>query len=421
MRHLIISEIALLSEVEKRARRETLDPKRTIVLGSNETGKSSLLKAIYHTFGAEPAKQHPRWQNAEVKSLVKFSVDTERYILLRDSSYFALFSGDGGFLKSFTRISGGLGPYLSQILGFGLVLASRQEELSSDFKFLKETVTDEIECPTCGNHYENDFAVRFSIASDEDRVTEFVAHINAEITRLEGEISNVYENYSVAKGEAERIQSILSEKQGELTLGTVIESEGRRAADKLLNDQLDSIKGQTEELNIELGKIKDELRALNAKSSGVRKQVMEEYERSLRENFISLDVLSFSEVVFKSLTPHLIEIGSTLPRALLAYQFTILDLISKRSPATVCPIVIDSPNQQAQDKDSLTRILKFISEHQPHGTQLILGLENDMGLTLGGKLISTPSYKYRLLEDDQYQSVHDEIFGLLKNSLRNSD
>jgi hypothetical protein len=80
--------------------------------------------------------------------------------------------------------------------------------------------------------------------------------------------------------------------------------------------------------------------------------------------------------------------------------------------------VIDSPNQQAQDQESLTRILTFISENQPDGTQLILGLENDMGLEFGGKKIITPTVKHHLLQEEQYASVHQEIFNLLKNSLR---
>lgn len=81
-------------------------------------------------------------------------------------------------------------------------------------------------------------------------------------------------------------------------------------------------------------------------------------------------------------------------------------------------MVIDSPNQQAQDKDSLTRILTFIAENQPDGTQLILGLENAMGINFESKVISTPSTKYHLLQEDQYEGVHAEIFGLLKDSLR---
>ena len=128
MKHLIISEILILSDKERKGRRETFDPIRTIILGANMTGKSALIKSIYHTFGAEPAKQHPRWRNAEIKTLVKFSVDDKAYQILRDASYFAIFTGDGTFLKSFSRVTTELAPYLASLLNFGLILPSRDEE-----------------------------------------------------------------------------------------------------------------------------------------------------------------------------------------------------------------------------------------------------------------------------------------------------
>jgi hypothetical protein len=128
VKRLIISEILILSEGERKARRETFDPTRTIVFGGNTTGKSSLIKSIYQGFGAEPAKQHPRWKSAEVKTLVKFRVDSTSFQILRDGSYFALFTGDGIFLRSFTRVTTELAPYLASILDFGLILASRDEE-----------------------------------------------------------------------------------------------------------------------------------------------------------------------------------------------------------------------------------------------------------------------------------------------------
>ncbi len=110
----------------------------------------------------------------------------------------------------------------------------------------------------------------------QDRVAEFIAHITAETERLEGEIVSVYESYSLTKGQAERIQSILSERQGELTLSVVIESEGRRAADKLFADQLETIKKERTEIENEIGKLKKRLKEFDAQSSEARKEVMEE-------------------------------------------------------------------------------------------------------------------------------------------------
>lgn len=564
MKHLIVSEIALLSEVERRARREMFHPTRTVVLGTNDTGKSSLLKAIYYTFGAEPAKQHERWKAAGVKTLIKFSVDGDSFQLLRDDSYFALFSGANTFLKSFTRVTGDLGPHLANLFDFGLILPSRQEEpetpppaflflpfymdqdaswqntwsafdrlfqfsawkeplveyhsgirnneyyklraqiislesrlneltrqersvitvaeklrqdsttatfnldptafsdqirrllqegevlldkenalkgsltklnnerllqqtrlaiaeralgeLAGDFKFLTNGTSEEIECPTCGNRYENDFAVRFSIANDEDRVAEFIAHIRAEIARLDREIEELFREYSLTQEQAESIQKILNERQGELSLKVVIESEGRRAADNLLTEQRRGITDERTRISDELQVVKRKLKDVDAGAQGTRRLVMDEYERYMRRNFGDLAVQSYSDQIFKTLNPYLHETGSTLPRAILGYQFAVLDLIAKRTPATVCPIVVDSPNQQAQDRESLVKILTFISTNQPENTQLILGLEDTMGVEFGGKLIETKD-KYKLLNQEEYQSVHDELSGLLKASL----
>ena len=388
MKHLTISEISLLSETEKRARRITFDKSKTIILGSNQTGKSSLLKSIYHALGAEPAKQHPRWTNADVKSLLKFTVDDQEFMIIRDGSVFLVFAGSGRFLEGFTSVTQGLGLYLSQIFDFKLVLPARDQsaqtpppaflflpyyidqdaswqnawsgfsrlqqysqwktpvaeyhtgirdnyfyelqatcfelsrdlnsaaqriegllkvlknleldaktalfdlnpaafedqlgrllkesdlllaqeneikeelshlnsqralhksrldiatralgEIAGDFKFLSELPTEEIGCPTCGNEYSNDFAVRFAIATDEDRVATFINQIRGEIARLDARVSHVYEKFRLSQDQAGKIQRILAEKQGQVTLEMIIESEGRKSAGGLLRAQLES-------------------------------------------------------------------------------------------------------------------------------------------------------------------------------------
>ena len=198
-------------------------------------------------------------------------------------------------------------------------------EINQDFKFLSRLQTDEIECPTCGNHYLNDFAARFAIASDEDKVAEFVAHLTADIQRLDAKIGEVYAKYSIAQEEANRIQEILAEAHGEVTLQTVIEGEGRRAADKLLANQLDSLRQTRVEVESQANQLKGEIQDRNKKAASVRRERLDEYSRYLRNNFLSLDVKSCDpQAVFQTLTPSLFETGSTLPRALLAYQFAIL-------------------------------------------------------------------------------------------------
>ena len=47
------------------------------------------------------------------------------------------------------------------------------------------------------------------------------------------------------------------------------------------------------------------------------------------------------------------ESGSKTPRELMAYYYAILNIMRERSSSTYFPIVIDSPNQQAQDAENL--------------------------------------------------------------------
>jgi hypothetical protein len=536
------------------------------VLGGNDTGKSSLIKSIYQALGAEPAKINPRWKAAEVKLLLKFSVDGVRYQILRDGTFFAIFDGQGNFIKSFTRVVAQLSPFLSNLFDFKLVLASREDEahvpppaylflpfymdqdsswsdswsafsslwqytgwreplveyhagvrnnayystsaemirrrsehrdaaatergvskvlgkltaeskaqaftidpaaftetikrllgesqllataeselrtklnllnndlllqktrleiakkalgeISADFTYLAKVGMDIIECPTCGVHYQNDFAARFTIATDEVRVIEFIAHVEAEIARTQDEIDSLYAEFAIARGHAERIQAILKEEQQQISLEILIESEGRRAADNLLVGQMEEARNTRVTAETAYNAVLEELKALDKHALSTKRERFDEYEVLLRSNFAALDVSVFSQGVFQALNPTIIETGSTLPRSLLGYQFAIFTLISKYSPSTVCPLVIDSPNQQGQDGQHLPEILKFIAAHQPADSQLILGLETTLDIDFGGKTINTPTEKRSLLQKDQYEDVRSKFAALMKAALR---
>ena len=68
MKNLKFQSLLLLSKKERAARKIVFDPKATLILGENDTGKSSLIKAIYATFGADPAVIHPDWKSLGVDS-----------------------------------------------------------------------------------------------------------------------------------------------------------------------------------------------------------------------------------------------------------------------------------------------------------------------------------------------------------------
>jgi len=125
MKRFYFREMLLVSFLERKARRVTFHPKVTIVRGDNETGKSSLIKSILRSFGAEPAKVHPNWLNADVRSLIRFEIEGRPFSLLRHGSFFAAFDGQDRLIARFRSITNDLAPFLAQQFGFGLRLPTR--------------------------------------------------------------------------------------------------------------------------------------------------------------------------------------------------------------------------------------------------------------------------------------------------------
>ena len=112
MKNLCISEIQLLCQKEKKARKVQFDPNRTLIHGKNHTGKSSLIKSIYWSLGAEPLFNQS-FKNANVSALLKFKVDGIKYSILRDGKLFGFYNQEGELIKKFTSITNDLGPIAS--------------------------------------------------------------------------------------------------------------------------------------------------------------------------------------------------------------------------------------------------------------------------------------------------------------------
>lgn len=123
MKNLYISELLLLSTKEQKARRIEFDKRRTLIYGKNHTGKSSIIKSLYKTFGAEPLMSR-RFEDAEVISSVKFEFDNEKYQLIRDGKKFGLYIDDE-LVRVFNSVTSELGIFLSNLFDFKPLFQSK--------------------------------------------------------------------------------------------------------------------------------------------------------------------------------------------------------------------------------------------------------------------------------------------------------
>ena len=136
MKKFILTELLLVSPKEKTARRLKFDKKLTVIQGQNDTGKSSVIKSIYHTFGATPPNVHSTWEAIKVIALARFTLDGTSYAILRDGTSHTIFDENDKVLDTFNSVTKGLGPYFANLFNFHLPLSTRDSETQATPAFL---------------------------------------------------------------------------------------------------------------------------------------------------------------------------------------------------------------------------------------------------------------------------------------------
>lgn len=122
---LLIKKLTILSIPEKSAKTVTFHPKRNLITGENDVGKSSIIKSIYHSLGADVHFDNV-WEKADAISLLTFSYCHKDYMILRSRNHFGLFDIQGNLLQSFDSIIKGLSPYFAKLFNNKLQLKQSQ-------------------------------------------------------------------------------------------------------------------------------------------------------------------------------------------------------------------------------------------------------------------------------------------------------
>ncbi|QKX06763.1 hypothetical protein HN014_18190 [Aquimarina sp. TRL1] len=563
MKRLVLEELMILSLREKRAKKIKFDPQKTIIKGTNQVGKSSLIKSIYYTLGATPGLMHPNWVKSEPISLLKFNVDGEKVSVLRfDKKRFVVIDKNKEvFSFNFKEMS----SYLNDLLDFKLIINNRQgnpeipppaylflpfyidqdkswsknwdsfanlsqfsnwkkplinyhsgikgnsyyvtksdldktrqelddtsneintlnkilksinkklsevnlnitiedfneeiqelladcetlkndqnkikqqltelynqkislgsklniveksiKEAERDYNYALNNLEDEVDCPTCGAHYENNFAERFSIAEDQENLEELYDELRTEYLKIKHKIDLYNQEFTVKKSDYEKIQEVLSKKQSNVKLVDLIENEGKKRVKEIFKEEQTLIYSQIGKAEKERKRLEDKLKDIDKKGKERKDNIMTMYRSNLKRNLNQLNINTekFSEQAFQRMDSTIKETGSALPRALLAYYFTFFKIMNKYSTSTFCPIIIDSPNQQEQDKENLEAILNFIEKNKPENSQLVLGLVDDDEYTFD------LNEKDSLLKKNDYDKVYKEIRPLLEKGIFDDD
>jgi hypothetical protein len=259
MKNLQLKRLLLLSAREKAAQVVKFDPKRTVVLGENDTGKSCLIKSLYWAFGADPAKINPTWLNAKVDGLVEFTVDGLSFRILRSANTFGLYDANDEPIWTGAGVTRGIGPQLAQLLDFGLTLPDRSGELQVPppaFLFLPFYVDQD--ASWVGNW--NSFANLQMFAGYRKDVANFHAGLRP----------NEYYQAKALKSSADRAKDELKvERRALERAGKRLRSNRKRlhfdlSPDQFL-DQIDALVAECRALQVEQDQVQRALSELNSK------------------------------------------------------------------------------------------------------------------------------------------------------------
>jgi hypothetical protein len=267
----------------------------------------------------------------------------------------------------------------------------------------------DVECPSCGEHYSNDIAARFKIAADGDSLTAVAQQAQEEIRKTSAEIEKVRLNVSAVAEAIVRVQAVLSTRRRDISLGDVVAAEGRNAATRVLRQRIDEADTAIGQLTALVKERRAEMRRLIDKKR--TQSIMDYYFNQLHRVAQRLNV-GLDDGGSIASPPR--ARGSEGPRGLTVYYYAFLHTVREYGSATFCPIVVDEPNQQGQDREHLPAIIQLLVTDRPKDSQVILAVNQAVGVSSHqADIVHVGQARNLLLSEDGYDGVAARLMPFL--------
>lgn len=279
----------------------------------------------------------------------------------------------------------------------------------SDAKFLVKEGSGPLICPTCHAEHERTFLDLLEFAEDARVLRELVARLreDAAVVRQRAhvafkELNTLNENYL-------RISGLLETRKGELKLRDVIGSIGAESAFEAFEAERKMIQDAIDEAVLKINDLERDMKEL--RSLNRTKLILNEFREHYSFSRVALKLHPVSTKGMQLVSRPSLS-GSGGPRSILAYYAAIWKTVHGKEGTYDVPVVIDSPNQQAQDDLNLPAVLNFISSDLPAGIQLIVGLETSIYHAFDNHVMLTE--KYNMLTTRDWYATEKIVEPLLK-------
>ena len=215
---------------------------------------------------------------------------------------------------------------------------------------------------------------------DEGKCEDLLQKLHTELLGITQSIDQMSGEHRTHDFETARVLAILDKKREQVQLKDLIDSESKKKLKSVLQSNLDEANRKTFEIQTLIDQLRRQLDSYISKER--KEEINSEFKILMKRYLFELSVAGLTEDTYPDFTAEINDQGSDQPRALLAYGFSVLQLMLKRCSSSYCPIIIDSPIQQHQDAINHVRILEFIKKNQPEGSQIILGVVDTKGVEI---------------------------------------
>jgi hypothetical protein len=288
------------------------------------------------------------------------------------------------------------------------------KEHAADFKFAADVSTTEhrFVCPTCHAEHDDSFHTFLGLAED-------ARELNVLKSRLEGMLESTHQrlerNRRKAVGLKEnyaRLQGLLATKRGRHTFDDFLKSRSAFAADEQLAAEENAVAKELDVQSQQLRKIKLELKML-AKSHDSEAPL-----KSFREHFqaaiVALDADRPDDIEKWRIDKRPYSSGSRRARATIAYYAALWRTIQK-DQLLPSPVIVDSPNQGAQDRKHLQGLLTSIAATAPKNSQVILAHEEEATEFGADKVLEFPEGG-RILSHQKFDELAPAMFRYIETA-----
>ena len=209
-----------------------------------------------------------------------------------------------------------------------------------------------------------------------------------------------------------QLQQLLTVKRGRFTFEDFIKSYSATEADAQLASEQRIVERELDVVAQRLSGIKVDLDVVNSEHDS--KGPLQRFRSLFAEAAVQLDVTPPAGLDTWRLAKRPVESGSRSARLLVAYYSALWQTIRTGEGFPV-PLVIDSPNQGAQDREHLKVLLAAVAAAAPKEAQVILAHE-EVPDTFAAGLTVHLTKERRLLTKEGFDLVSAELFDFVQRA-----